>query len=225
MHLNFRNNRTKVLTAAVTFHPWNSKQLLYKFYFSPVFPLMYSFFRPKILWENSINWIYTSRTMCEDGNPYSNHGDEAQVLRKRNRAEEIPLQDLNDILKDVSFSFPAFPQQVAVHSFFICKMLQINKKQAKININDKIQLINKNNPTKSKMIIFISPNQVALAVKKPPVNEGDIRDAGSILWLGRSPGGGHSNPPRFSCLENPMDRGAWRAIAPSVTVSDTTEVT
>ena len=42
--------------------------------------------------------------MCEDGNPHSNHGDEAQVLRKRNRAEEIPLQDLSDVLK-MSLSF------------------------------------------------------------------------------------------------------------------------
>ena len=39
-------------------------------------------------------------------------------------------------------------------------------------------------------------------------NAGDIRDAGSILGLGRSPGGGHGNPLEYSCLENPMDRGA-----------------
>ena len=61
-------------------------------------------------------------------------------------------------------------------------MLQINFKKAKITVNDKIQIINKNNPTKSKMIIFISPNQVAQVIKKPPVIQGDIRDMGSILW-------------------------------------------
>ena len=38
-------------------------------------------------------------------------------------------------------------------------------------------------------------------------------DLGSIPGLVRSPGGGHGNPPQYACLENPMDRGAWRAIA------------
>ena len=49
-------------------------------------------------------------------------------------------------------------------------------------------------------------------VKNLPVNAGDVRDAGSIPGSGRSPGGGHGNPLRYSCLENPMDRGAWQAI-------------
>jgi len=40
-------------------------------------------------------------------------------------------------------------------------------------------------------------------------NAGDIRAAGSIPGLGRSPGEGHGNPLQYSCLENPMDRGAW----------------
>jgi len=53
---------------------------------------------------------------------------------------------------------------------------------------------------------------VALLVKNPPANAGDIRDVGSILGLGRSPGGGHGNPFQFFCLENPMDRGAWQSI-------------
>ena len=45
-------------------------------------------------------------------------------------------------------------------------------------------------------------------VENLPVNAGDIRDMGSIPGLGRSPGGGHGNPLQYSCLENPMDRGA-----------------
>ena len=40
-------------------------------------------------------------------------------------------------------------------------------------------------------------------------NAGDIREAGSIPGLGRAPGGGHGNPLLYSCLENPMDTGAW----------------
>ena len=46
-------------------------------------------------------------------------------------------------------------------------------------------------------------------VKNPPANAGDVRDAGSIPGLGRSPGGGHGYPLEYSCLENPFDRGAW----------------
>ena len=47
--------------------------------------------------------------------------------------------------------------------------------------------------------------------KNPPANARDIGDPGSIPGPGRSPGGGNGNPLRCSCLENPMDRGAWRA--------------
>ena len=49
-------------------------------------------------------------------------------------------------------------------------------------------------------------------VKNPHANAGGIRDTGSIPGLGRSPGEGHGNPVQYSCLENPMDRGARRAI-------------
>ena len=45
--------------------------------------------------------------------------------------------------------------------------------------------------------------------KEPICHEGDIRDANSIPWLRRSPGGRHGNPLHYSCLENPRDRGAW----------------
>ena len=48
-----------------------------------------------------------------------------------------------------------------------------------------------------------------VAVKNQPANAGDVGDMGSIPGLGRSPGRGHGNPLQYSCLENPMDRGAW----------------
>ena len=48
-------------------------------------------------------------------------------------------------------------------------------------------------------------SQVALVVKNPPVNAGNVRDACSIPGSWRSPGGGHGNPLQYSCLENPMD--------------------
>ena len=48
-------------------------------------------------------------------------------------------------------------------------------------------------------------------VKNLPANAGDVGDTGWIPGLGRSPGLGNSNPFQSSCLENPMDRGAWQA--------------
>ena len=57
--------------------------------------------------------------------------------------------------------------------------------------------------------------------KEPTANAGDIREAGSIPGLGRSPEGGHGNPLQYSCLENPMDRGAWWATVHGVTKSRT----
>ena len=51
-----------------------------------------------------------------------------------------------------------------------------------------------------------------LAVKNLPANAGDIRNTGLIPGSGRSPGEGNGNPLQYSCLGNPMDRGAWRAI-------------
>ena len=49
-------------------------------------------------------------------------------------------------------------------------------------------------------------------VKNLPANSGDVRHAGSIPGSGRSPGRGHGNSLQYSCLENPMDSGAWQAI-------------
>ena len=59
---------------------------------------------------------------------------------------------------------------------------------------------------------WIGASLVALVVKNPPANAGDIRDPCSIPESGRFPGGGHGKPLQCSCLENPMDRGAWRAV-------------
>ena len=60
-------------------------------------------------------------------------------------------------------------------------------------------------------------------VKNPPANAGDAGDMGLIPGSGRSPGGGHSKPLQYSCLENSMDRGAWPATVHEVTESDATE--
>ena len=61
--------------------------------------------------------------------------------------------------------------------------------------------------------------QVVLEVKNPLANAGDARDMGLILGLGRSPEVGNDTPLQSSCLENSMDRGAWRATVQGVTKS------
>ena len=62
---------------------------------------------------------------------------------------------------------------------------------------------------------------MAVLVKNPLANAGDIKDMGSIPGSGRSPGGRHGNPFQDSCLENPMDRGAQWATVHRVTKSQT----
>ena len=57
--------------------------------------------------------------------------------------------------------------------------------------------------------------------KEPTCNAGDVRDAGSIPGSGRSSGGGHGNPLKYSWLENSMDRGTWQSIVHGVAKSQT----
>ena len=64
-------------------------------------------------------------------------------------------------------------------------------------------------------------SQVVLVVKNPPANAGNLRDLGLIPGLGRSPGEGHGNPLQRSCLESPMDRGAWQTTVHGVAKSQT----
>ena len=64
-----------------------------------------------------------------------------------------------------------------------------------------------------------------LEVKNPPANAGDKSDAGLIPGLERSHGVGNGKPHQYSCLENPMDRRARKAIVHRVAESDMTEAT
>ena len=64
-------------------------------------------------------------------------------------------------------------------------------------------------------------SQVALMVKNTPANAGDSEGLSWIPGSGRSPGVGNGNPLQYSCLGNPMDRGAWRAAGLGVVKSGT----
>ena len=80
------------------------------------------------------------------------------------------------------------------------------------------------------LIFFFFPDTVWVGaprwcsvVQKPRANAGDERDTGSVPGSGRSPGEGNGNSLQCSCLENSMDRGAWRATVHGVTESDAIE--
>ena len=62
---------------------------------------------------------------------------------------------------------------------------------------------------------------MALMVKNSADNAGNISDAGSVLGLGRSLGEGSGNPLEYSCLESPMDRGAWHTTIHRIAMSRT----
>ena len=66
------------------------------------------------------------------------------------------------------------------------------------------------NQKEGENIVYLLIN-TGLVLKNCPANAGDVRDTGSIPGLGRSPEEGNGNPLQHSCLENPMDRGVWRA--------------
>ena len=72
----------------------------------------------------------------------------------------------------------------------------------------------------------LGASQVALVVKNPPANAGDVRDACLIPGSGRSPGGGDGNPLKYSCLEDLMDRALMAGYSPQgCKESVTTEAT
>ena len=83
---------------------------------------------------------------------------------------------------------------------------------------------NQNKKNTSYIIPFIESSRtklVALVVKNLPASSEDLRTVGSIPGQGRSRGEGHGNPLQYSCLENSMERGAWRATVPGIAKSQT----
>ena len=74
---------------------------------------------------------------------------------------------------------------------------------------------------KSKILIWLCPFPGSSVVKNLPANAGATGDLGSIPGLERSPGGENGNPLQYSCLEKPMDRGAWQATFHGVAKSQT----
>ena len=92
-------------------------------------------------------------------------------------------------------------------------------KNKKTNKKSKPEMSKKKSGTLLTSLMSVSLARVSqvVLVKNLPANAGDIRDVGSIPGSGRSPGEGNGNPLQYSCQENPMDRGAWRAAVHGVT--------
>ena len=67
------------------------------------------------------------------------------------------------------------------------------------------------------VLLVVQQQQQQQQQQPPPASAGDIKDAGSMPGLGRPPGEGNGNPLQSSCLENPTDRGAWKATVHGVT--------
>ena len=74
------------------------------------------------------------------------------------------------------------------------------------------------------MKMKIQASLVALVVKNPPANAGDIGDMGLIPGLGKSPGVGNGNSLQHSCMENPIDRGAWCTTVHGIAESNIPEI-
>ena len=96
---------------------------------------------------------------------------------------------------------------------------------------NKGSLSSKSFPTFSILCLFDNwysnseASQVALVVKSPPANAGDVRGAGLIPGQGRFPGGGHGNPLQYSCLENPPEQRSLAGYSQAYRELDTTEAT
>ena len=73
------------------------------------------------------------------------------------------------------------------------------------------------------LCVILKEDQAVPLVKNPPANAGDAGDKDLIPGWGRSPGGEHGNPLQYSSLENPMDRGASRAMVRRPAELDTTK--
>ena len=129
---------------------------------------------------------------------------------------------------------PTFQGQAHTPAFFSIIYICINKafsiyhmssgriiEFVAVQVYIRYQYPNMRTHTHIYMYAHIWVSYMALVVKKTPTNTGDITDVRSILWWGRSPGEGHSNPLQSSCLENPMDRGAWQALVHQVVKSCT----
>jgi len=88
----------------------------------------------------------------------------------------------------------------------------IGLQQPSIDANERAMACSNKTTGKNRQQVRSGPQpglpRWCLVVKNPPTNAGNV---GLIAGLGRSPGGGHGNPLQYSCLENPMDRGAWWA--------------
>ena len=95
------------------------------------------------------------------------------------------------------------PASLSLIFFFVCLFFVFWPQESKTSTNRELFCL----------IHYYIPQQV----RNLPVSAGDTGGTGLIPGMGRPPGGGHGNPLQYSCLENPVDRGAWWATVCGVT--------
>ena len=102
---------------------------------------------------------------------------------------------------------------VDVYTLLILYIKQITNENQLYNLRNLLSALwwpkKEGNPKKGDICVHTTSLPAGVTGKEP--NAEDLRDASSVPGSGRWPGGGHGNPPQYFCLENPMDRGAWRA--------------
>ena len=144
---------------------------------------------PTWCWQSEAGWVLWNTRAAEPG--MRGHASRTGPQKDRGRATTRGYNTLSHLLLCVVLIYT-----VSLHWFtisYMCITLYV-------------------------CVMLSGASQVALLINLP-VHAGDKRDAGSIFGSGRSPGVGSGNPLNYSCLKNPMDRGAWRATVHGVTGS------
>ena len=177
------------------------------------------------IWLNIVDWVRLGVLQGNRGTAWGSSGEDwgpsavglglipGQATRSYMPQLTVwKLQDPNEGRRSRMPPRPSADKQVN------CSPYKKNKREQKKNTNIKKQIISLGNlPLTEKYFFLPTVMKVALVIRNPPANAGDIRDTGSIFGLGRSPGEGNGNPLQYSCLGNPMDRGAWWATVHGVT--------
>ena len=127
------------------------------------------------------------------------------------------LAGLEKQFSSISSMFPATQKLFILRPLLISHNQSSNSGSCNATLFFFFALLGIQWPVVSSQVFMVSP-MMAQQIKNPPTNAGD---AGSILGLGRSPGGGHGDTLWYSCLGNPMDRRAWWVIVHGVAKSQT----
>ena len=110
-----------------------------------------------------------------------------------------------------------YKKRSGVNNWIYSQKFRSSERGSILRVNSRVDWTMCENEICSGLLTSYWAPKVSLLLKDPPADAGDVRGLGCIPGLQSSPGAGHGNPPQYSCLENPMHRGAWRATVHRVT--------